>query len=214
VIQKGNDVVTNVAVIAATFAVFLGIMSLIVRAKRRTHDRRVEIWRKFALENRLQLTAEPATWFKLGEARIRGRVGLLDLEIETYRVRVGKSHQVWVRVRARGPGPAGTFEIRAKDLLARAKALLGGGGVAIDRGPFDERFAVRSSPESLAPDVLGPELRSHFAALTRSPRAEYADGTCELAWYAGEDSLAQLSDAVEFHARLFGAFQRGSRAVT
>lgn len=195
-----------VAVCAVGAVLAVGIFAHII--SRRARERREELWRRFALQNRLELTVEPRSWLRHCALWIRGRIADLDLTLCTYTVRAGKSTQTWVRVRTDGDGPSGSFSVERATVLTRAAALLGRASIVVDRGAFDDRFAVRSNPASLAPDVLDEFVREQFSKLTRSPNLNYSAGMCELTWHAGEESEEQLSEAVKLHAMLRGAFRK------
>jgi len=201
----------RVAPLVITTAAALAVAWAIVRWKARDHERRVELWRKFALDNRLQLTVQPDSFLRLGGLTIRGRIGEIELLLETYRVRVGKSTQVWIRAQSKAEGQAGRFSIQRRSLLTRFGGLFGVRGVSIDGADFDQQFLVRSEPIGLAAAALDEPTRKHFARLTQSPRLEYADGNIELNWRCGAESSEQLDDAVEMHARLRGALQRAGQ---
>lgn len=201
----------RIATLVGGVGIVVVAMLIAIRAKSREHDKRQAIWRRFALDNRLNLKVEPDSWLKLGEMRISGRIGELDLDLTTYRVKVGKSTQTWVRVLTKGNGPEGNFNIERKSIFSRAGALLGAKHDSVDEGSFDENFLTHSTPASLARDVFDAALRAHFASLTREPKLDYADGKCELTWHCGEESIEQLSAAVKLHAMLRGAFARMNR---
>ncbi len=211
-IQVSNaEILTRVATLVGGVGVVVAVAIFTIRMKGREHDKRVAIWRRFALDNRLSLVVEPDSWLKLGGVRISGRIGELDLDLSTYRVKAGKASQTWVRVSTTGEGPAGTFNVQRANLLTRAGSALGMKSDSVDEGPFDGQFLTRSTPPSLARDVLDESLRAHLATLTRSPRFSYTDGACELNWECGEESVEQLASAVQMHAMLHGAFARMTR---
>ncbi len=184
-----------------------------IRKNRRVLEQREEIWRKFALDNRLTLAVEPELWWKFGSLAIRGLVGELSLELTTYRVRSGKQTQTWIKVHSRGDGPAGSFSIERENIPTRVGALVGMRDVPMGEDDFDGRFLVRSTPEALVREVFDAPLRAHFAGLTRSAKLSYAAGTCELVWHAGEESVEQLAAPVRLHAMLRGNFRRVPQTV-
>ncbi len=212
-IEQGNTPIwTFVAIQVAVGIVFVAALVFIRRRKAREEEARSTLWQRFARENSLKFTAEPSSFFKSGELRIAGRIGEHELEISTYRVRVGKSTQTWIRVLTRGPGPAGNFSLPRENVLTRAGALVGLGGLSLGDTEFDRQFLVKSAPESLPREVLDAQLRQQLVGLTGSPKLSYADGRCELAWFAGSDSIEQLSAAVKAEAMLFGVFRRTTRS--
>ena len=211
ILASDPELIPRVVTMLAGVGVVVAIAVVVIRMKSREHDKRQAIWRQFALENRLSLTVEPDSWLKLGEFKITGNILNLELELSTYRVQAGKATQTWVRVRTKGPGPEGNFRIETANILTRAGALLGLRRDTIDEGSFDHDFLTRSVPESLAREVFDEPLRAHFASLTRKPRLTYANDVCELTWQCGDESLGQLTDAVQLHAMLRGAFARMGR---
>ncbi len=209
---QGNTPIWTFVAVQIGFAIVMIAALIFVRRKQvRLEAARRDNWQRFARENSLKFSAEPSSFFKPGELRIEGRIGEHELEIATYRVRVGKSTQTWIRVLTRGSGPAGIFSLQHENLLTRAGALVGLGGLSLGDPEFDKQFLLKSAPESLAREVLDAPLRKQLVGLTGSPKLSYADGSCELAWFAGTDSGLQLSAAVKAEAMLFGAFRRTSR---
>jgi hypothetical protein len=194
-----------VFVLVAALLVFIARWHALRRARREAN------WRTFALANRLELQVEPGNWLKHGSLRITGDVAGLDLELSTYTVKAGKSRQEWARVRARGLGPAGRFGVKDKEFLDFVGGWFGRKDVEVDGGAFDKRFVVTSEPESLVSEVLDEALRRQIASVGRFVKFSYADGEAEVAWMGGNETAEQLSEAVELHARLFGAFQRAGR---
>ena len=209
--DSDTDALVRTAAIVASLGAALFVAVFALRLKRRERERRVELWRKFALDNRLQFKETPASWRKHGSLSMSGRIGEIELLLETYQVRVGKSHQTWVRAHSTGPGPRGRFSIQRRNLLTRLGGLFGMRGVSLGSPEFDEKFLVRCDPAQLASELLEADSRKHFARLTQSPRLEYADGNIELNWRCGAETSAQLDDAVEMHARLRGAFHRADQ---
>ena len=145
---------------AIAFLAMIAVVVFMLRWKAREQARRVELWRKFALDNRLQLQVQPDTWLKSGRLAIRGRIGEIELLLETYPVRVGKSRQTWTRVHSSGSGPSGRFSVQRRNFLTRMGGLFGVRGVTIDGAQFDEQFLVRSEPADLAPELLEQDLRA------------------------------------------------------
>ena len=201
------------AILVAPLLVAIAVLVFVVRHKARENEKRKEAWNRFAIENRLKLSSEPTSWLRRGELHISGQVGGMQLDISTYQVRVGKSTQTWVKVRTLGPGPAGSFSVQRENLLTRAGALIGMGGVDVGQPEFDKQFLVRSSPETLAAEVLDSALRELITGLTRHPKLSYEDGAIDLVWHADDDSKEQLAAAVQLHAMLRGAFVRMTRRV-
>jgi hypothetical protein len=203
-----TDLLLEVLIPLSILFVAIAVVVFSLRWKRRQHERRVDLWRKFALANQLKLTVKPASWLKFGALQIKGHIGDVELLLETYTVRVGKSHQTWVRANSSGKGPQGRFTVQCRNLLTRLGGMFGIRGVSLDQGEFDGRFLVRCDPVELAGEVFDTEVRAHYAGLTQSPRLEYSDGSIDLNWMCGAETSEQLDDAVELHARLRGAFRR------
>lgn len=207
--------VDNSALIGVTiFAVVVGLMLIavwqVVRWKRRRHAARAALWRHFALDNSLSLTVHPDSWLGLGKLEIRGRLDAVELHMETYLVRVGKQNQTWIRVGSTGMGPAGRFTVQTRTLLTNLGRFFGQAGESVDKGEFDAKFHVRSQPAGFACKLLEPGVRGHFAKLARTSRFTYADGKLELVWRSAAETLEQLDDGVELHARMRGAFGRAA----
>ncbi|HUR28004.1 MAG TPA: hypothetical protein VM509_07450 [Planctomycetota bacterium] len=207
-----TETLSTIASLAVGTGLVAGTLFFVVRSKSRERDKRQALWQRFALDNRLHLDVGPDSLFDHGELRIQGRIGEQEVELSTYRVKVGKSRQTWARVASRVDGARGSFTVQRANLIHRAGALFGAKGVSIDKGAFDEQFLTRSEPETLARTVLDERLRAHFASLTRRPRLVCEDGVCELSWHCGEESLEQLARAVELHALLRTALARANRA--
>lgn len=211
--EADTELMTAVAIQVGFVVLMVVVLVFVLRFKAREKDRRRAIWQQFANDNRLQLKSVSGGLFRRNELSLHGQIGELKLEISTYPVRVGKSTQTWVRVRTSAPGPAGSFSAKRENLLTRAGALLGMGGVAVDQGEFDQQYLVQSAPEDLARDVLDEPLRRQLQGLTREPRLSYSEGVTELVWRAGKDSFEQLSDAVQLHVMLRAALRRMSQTV-
>ncbi len=198
--------------VGGMFLLATGLMVFIVRFHARRRARREANWRKFALENRLQIHVDPGNWLKPGSLRVSGEVAGLSLELSTYTVKVGKHRQEWARANARGHGPAGSFSVREMEFLDHVGGLLGSRDIELGNPAFDKRFKVKSAPESLVGLVLDPPLQEQIAKQARVVKFSYVDGEAEVAWMGGNESVEQLSEAVELHARLFGTLKRTGKA--
>lgn len=211
---------TDAMIFGLFFAVFAGVMMLIIWSARRERRRTAENLDGLASRLGLDHVTANQPWWS-GEHRVEGRRDGRRVRFWTYTTGSGKSRRHWVAVGVE-PRRAGgfTFRLEPQGLATRLAEWFGAKEITVGEARFDAEWFVRTNAPEVFGAALVPEIRARLTAARE--RGAGGDFKLEEGWvcyteqgrFADEDAIRKLESLLPVLHDLADAAEVCADAVT
>lgn len=170
-------------ILAATAAVVAWAIRLQANARRRM----MEVWHAFATRHGWRWIEASGPWYRRKSSAIEGSLEGVELRLDTFAVRHGKSSVTYTRASAKLARRVHVdLEATWRNLFTLISEKLGRMSISTGSPEFDRMMYVRSGSQDFARTVLDDETRTRFLKIGRHPDIKVEEDLAKLTWRGAE----------------------------
>ena len=199
----------NWLVLALLLAVPVVVVALVLRREAAARRRRMEVWRTFAQQRGWRWIEASGPWYRRRSSAVEGAIEGVEVRIDTYAVRHGKSSVTYTRATAKLLRRVhAELEATWRNLFTWMGEKFGRHSISTGGGEFDQMMFVRSDSQGFARTVLDDDARARILEIGRHPDVRIEGDLARISWHGAEKDPVVLEAAARAVAALVRACAR------